>query len=244
MGVLRPGEFAITEDALKICRFAPEAALLDVGCGEGETVEYLQEKGFLAEGLDISKKMLEKGLARNPGLKLKEGEADFLDYSSYTFDGVFMECVLSLINMQTEALHEAYCVLKKGGFLIISDLYVRSPDPAKVKEMMELATAARSGPRPPGACETEHHELPSEYCMDGAFIKDRLIAGLEEIGYQVVRWKDETKHLNNFVAQAIFDHGSVEEYFKNVSEEEPECLCKAFGHKKLGYFLLVAKKPL
>ena len=60
-------------------------------------------------------RFIEEGSKANPDLDIRLGDGEFLDdFSSKTFDGVFMECVLSVINMPDEALHEAYCVLKKA----------------------------------------------------------------------------------------------------------------------------------
>jgi len=98
---------------------------LDVGCGYGTTVEFLQSNYHVdAVGIDLSTTILERGKARNPNLNLLYGDAEMLDFPSLSFDGIFMECVLSLADNLTETLHEAYCVLKKGGKLVVSDFYI------------------------------------------------------------------------------------------------------------------------
>ena len=124
MAVLRPGELALTDKAIEIAGLKKGDRVLDIGCGEGDTVAHLMELGMEAEGIDMSLKMLNAAKEKHPGINVKMGDGEFLDdYSSYTFDAITMECVLSLINIPDEALHEAWCVLKKGGKLIISDLY-------------------------------------------------------------------------------------------------------------------------
>lgn len=50
----------------------PESPILDVGCGRGEWLELLQESGYNASGIDISKVMLEQCQAR--GLEVREGD--------------------------------------------------------------------------------------------------------------------------------------------------------------------------
>ncbi|MDO4745768.1 MAG: methyltransferase domain-containing protein, partial [Bacillota bacterium] len=122
MALFRPGEFAITDKAIEIAGLKKGDKILDIGCGEGDTVAHFNQLGMDAEGIDMSLKMLEAAKEKYPGINVKMGDGEFLDdYPSFTFDGITMECVLSLINIPDEALHEAWCVLKKGGKLIISD---------------------------------------------------------------------------------------------------------------------------
>ena len=39
---IRPGGLKLTEGAVEFCRFAPQSPILDIGCGNGATVHYLQ----------------------------------------------------------------------------------------------------------------------------------------------------------------------------------------------------------
>lgn len=125
-GAIRPGGLAVTRRALELCSFKEGDKILDVGCGYGVTVELLnREYGLDASGVDISTTLIEKGKERYPMLDLSFGDGEMLSYPSLSFDGIFMECVLSLIEKKEEAVHEAYCLLKKGGKLIISDFYYK-----------------------------------------------------------------------------------------------------------------------
>jgi len=164
MSKLKPGEFRITDQAMKIWNLKRNDAVLDVGCGQGETVEYLgKEYGYKATGIDISKELIAQGLARRPKLNIKFGDGEFLDgFSSYTFNGVMMECVLSLINLPDEALHEAYCVLKKGGKLFISDLYIKNPTPEFLAELQEAAEKEMNTPH----FDDKHENAPAADTCD------------------------------------------------------------------------------
>ena len=65
------------------------------------------------------------------GLKRCHTEMGFLEhFPSFTFDMVVI-VRLSLINKPDEALHEAYCTLKKGGYLFVSDVIVRIRIPCR-----------------------------------------------------------------------------------------------------------------
>lgn len=159
MSSFKPGDFRITDRAMEIWTLPKSSKVLDIGCGQGEAVEYLQNHyGFKASGIDLSTAMIKEGLARNPKLDIKFGDGEFLDdYSSYSFDGVMMECVLSLINIPDEALHEVYCVLKKGGKLFISDLYIKNPDPEFIESLAAEAEKQAKLPHVEGECSSHGH---------------------------------------------------------------------------------------
>lgn len=160
MSSFKPGDFRITDRAMEIWALPKDSEVLDIGCGQGEAVEYLQDHyGFKTSGIDVSTTMIKEGLERNPKLNIKFGDGEFLEnYSSYSFDGVMMECVLSLVNIPDEALHEVYCVLKKGGKLFISDLYIKDPDPQFVLQLAVEAERLAKLPHGEGDCASHSHE--------------------------------------------------------------------------------------
>ena len=65
----------------------------------------------------------------------------------------FPYCCL-LYTSPDEALHEAYCVLKKGGKLVIVDEYHKDPDPKKMKAVAIEAQRQSKIPHKEGDCET------------------------------------------------------------------------------------------
>ena len=224
MSIMRPGEFAITDRGLEIAGLKKGDRVLDIGCGEGDTVAYLKEElGMEAEGIDMSLKMLSAAKEKHPGINVKMGDGEFLD-----------EYVLSLINIPDEALHEAYCVLKKGGRLIISDLYYRDPDPMMVKAVKMEAQRLAMKPKKEGDCE-ENPTRFVDFRTKGAFLAEPLKRQLEETGYEVIAFEDRSADLDNYVAQILMDGGSLEEQMCDVDFRDKK--------NKVGYFLLVAKKP-
>ncbi|MCL2492458.1 MAG: methyltransferase domain-containing protein [Clostridiales bacterium] len=249
MTMIRPGGEALTKKAIELAGFPDGARVLDVGCGEGDTVRLLKEQyGFDAVGIDASNKMVDSAKARHPGLDLRVMEAEFLDFESNTFDAVLMECFLSVARLQPDASFEAYCTLKPGGKLILTDLYRRNPDPAKVAAMLTEAHEKARQPKVDGACG--ENSAPSFVMLDGAFVVDELAGMLEETGFEVEYFSDETAALAGFAAQAIMGHGSLTEYFQAVVPEGEDpaayCACGAFEGgdcpKDLGYFLMILRK--
>lgn len=221
-GAIRPGGSQLTQRAMELCNFPKGAKILDVGCGYGTTVEFLQSNYHVdAVGIDLSTTLLERGKARNPNLNLLYGDAEMLDFPSLSFDGIFMECVLSLADNLTETLHETYCVLKKGGKLVISDFYIKNGEKANAEN--------RGG---------------SKNCLDEAFVPEELKATLSEMGFQILFWEDKNKELKEFTATLIMHYGSLNAFFESVLEEggESSFLSGIGNNRGLGYFLLIAEK--
>lgn len=233
MSLIRPGKFDITDKAMEICALKKGAAVLDVGCGDGTAAEYLQETyGYQVTGIDLNLAKISEGKERNGKLDLRMGDGEFLDdFTSFSFDCVNMECTLSLINLPDEALHEAYCVLKKGGKLFISDLYLKKTDPKQVKAIKIEADRQAKIPHKEGDCK-EGKQRFVDFRFQGAFLKEPLMAYLEEIGYKVIAFEDRSADLDAYVAETILEEGSLD-----------SCVTCAKGQKGIGYFMLVAEKP-
>lgn len=238
MTLFRPGGFQLTDRGVQLAKLGEGSRILDIGCGEGDTVAYLAEKyAMKTEGIEMSLPMINSAKEKHPGIDVKFGDGEFLDgYSSFTFDGIFMECVLSLIAIPDEALHEAFCVLKKGGHLIVSDLYYKDPDPKQMKAVKKEAERRSKLPHKEGDCE-EHPDRYVDFRYEGAFYESPLRKQLDEIGYRVVAFEDKTDMLDTFVAEHIMNGGSMDDF---ITKARPK------GKKKnrIGYFLMVAEKPL
>lgn len=228
MTIARPGGFEVTDRALEKANYKKGSRILDIGCGGGDTVDHLNKMGLKAEGIDINLAKIDDGKKAFPGISIKFGDGGFLDdYMSYTFDGIVMECSLSTFPQPDEALHEAYCVLKKGGRLIITDYYEIDPDLQQVKAVaIEAARQARL-PHNEGDCEAGTVSHFTDFCFEGAFFKEPLIRMLEdELGLRVMSFEDAGLQIG------------ADDLYTDVKT-------KAAGKSRnLGYFILVAQKPV
>ncbi|MDR2296616.1 MAG: class I SAM-dependent methyltransferase [Clostridiales Family XIII bacterium] len=247
MGCISPGGFDLIGEAMDLCAFPAGARILEPGCGEGDTSAFLERAyGVKVTGIDSSEALLRRGRERHPGLDLRHGEMEMLDFPSFEFDGLILECVLSLSPMQLEVLHEAWCVLKRGGKLILADLYRPNPDPAAVARAREAAREARRRPHEAGDCERDR-DAPSEYCLAGAFVMDSLREAFAEIGFETLFWSDKTETLRAFAAEKILAHGSLEAFWQSVlppgADGDRFCRADVRDAKGLGYFLTILKKP-
>lgn len=110
----------MTKRLLSLCALSANARVLDIGCGDGQTVGFLNGKdGVEAWGIDPKP---------GAGGRLIAGRAEALPFETASFDAVLLECSLSVIPGPDAALAEAARVLKPEGLLYIADLY--APDTA------------------------------------------------------------------------------------------------------------------
>lgn len=125
-----PGGFKLTKQLLDYCSFSPAAKVLDVGCGIGTTVGYLQDVlGLQAIGVDLSEIRLAQGRKKSSsGLSLIQAAGENLPFADASFDGVIAECSLSVMQDIYTVLTEIYRVLTPGGKLAITDVYLPDSD--------------------------------------------------------------------------------------------------------------------
>ena len=95
---------------------------LDLGAGEGETVRLLKSFGLNVCGVDLFP--LSSDVQRGDFLNLK--------YASDSVDLCISQCAFFISRDQAKAVSECWRVLKKGGYLLLSDL-----DPGNLVEIME-----------------------------------------------------------------------------------------------------------
>jgi arsenite methyltransferase len=209
---LRPGGVNLTDRALSCCGFTVGDRLLDVGCGVGASVEYLQSTyGLAVAGIDPSLTLIAEGLARNPALPLAEGNAEALPVADGELDGILCECVLSLLDQPYLALREFARAIRPGGALILSDLYLR--------------------------CDAGSDRLTGLFdkaSEQGLMSRDTLEVLLSASGFAICLWEDHTRQLQELAARLILAHGSLDGLW--CTSRDVGC-----SVKRPGYYLLVAR---
>jgi arsenite methyltransferase len=219
---LRPGGFSLTERALQFCTFPAGGKILDVGCGNGATVEYLRRNFNLeAVGVDPSSIQLELGKQRNPSLSLVLGVGENLPFTSEEMDGVLAECTFSLMKDLKAAIEEIYRVLKVGGRLVINDVYARNQEGVAEIRAMGVST-----------------------CLRGAMLKEELIDLLKDQGFKILLWEDHTGTLTQLMGQMIFTYGSMENFWLKSTNclVDPVAIQQSLRLAKIGYCQLIARK--
>jgi arsenite methyltransferase len=198
-GVLRPGGVALTDHAVALARLRPGAVALDLGCGAGATVERLTDRyGLTAVGVDPSTTLIAAARARRPDLPLVRGRGERLPLPDGAFDAVFTECVLSLAADPAAVLAETARVLRPGGVLVLSDLYVRTAAAAALLR-----------------------RLPACSCLHGAFTEGQLLGLLRDSGFGWVCWEDHSPALTELAVRLVLNTGSADRLWCPVPPSPP-----------------------
>jgi 2-polyprenyl-3-methyl-5-hydroxy-6-metoxy-1,4-benzoquinol methylase len=90
--------------------------LLEVGFGSGEMLQGMQQKGWIAEGIDFDPNAVSNALSK--GLNVRLGSLAEQHYADNTFDAIVMSHVLEHVHDPLQLLKECHRVLKRGGKLI------------------------------------------------------------------------------------------------------------------------------
>ena len=114
-----PGGEEHTRRMLELAQLSAGASVLDMGAGAGETVALLRALGFRAEGIDLSPR----------SQQIARGDLLHCPYPEGSFDAVISQCAFFVSGDQPGALREAARVLKRGGLLLLSDLFFAAPEP-------------------------------------------------------------------------------------------------------------------
>jgi SAM-dependent methyltransferase len=93
--------------------------VLDVGCGTGQLVAQLSERGVAAVGVDVSPEMLEVARAKLPNGVFEPAPAERLPFADGSFDRVVYLLVVHLVD-RAAAFAEARRVLAPGGRVAIA----------------------------------------------------------------------------------------------------------------------------
>ncbi len=222
-GIVRPGGMGLTRRALGLCGgFRPGSRVLDVGCGTGATVKGLIEAyGIRAVGLDPSFAMLACGRAANASLLLVRATGESLPFPDLCFDGILAECSLSLSRDPGAVLRECRRVLRRGGKLVLTDVYARN-------------AAAVPGLR----------AVSPDCCLAGAAARDELADRLERSGFAVRVWEDHTPALKYFAARLILSGENAPSFwcaFTGAAPADAVEIGRAVSRARVGYFLAVSE---
>ncbi len=220
-GMLRPGGLELTGRMLALCALPPNAFLLDVGCGSGQTVKYLHTLGFTrAFGIDRSRQVINAGTSLHPNRPLACASGSALPAGSGQVDGILAECSLSAMADLDGSLTEFQRVLRPGGVLALSDVYARSP---------AGLPALRSLPISCGLADTT--------------TRAELMEHLQNHGFDILIWEDHSELLKELSTRITLTHGSLGEFWRQSEPAvNPLDMQIAIHKAKLGYYFLIARK--
>jgi len=130
MGCISPGETELMTNAIGRLGLAEGSRVLEVGCGEGDTLAHIAAVyGFDCHGIDKSDELIRRGREKHTGINLWVADAPHIPTigsnnktESQSFDAVILECVLSVSDDPEKMLYECAAALTPGGYLLIADL--------------------------------------------------------------------------------------------------------------------------
>lgn len=232
---LRPGGLTLTDSAVDFCGFDQTHLVLDAGCGSGATTRHLWEKYRirsmgtdlslnlpLNRPLDFASETPRENRSFRPGFA--QSRLTDLPFKSRVFNGIFCECVLSLIPDKKRCLAEFFRLLKTNGKLILTDLYIPQLFEAKI------------------APQQIH---PPNSCIDGAITLMNLIRLIEDAGFKIDIIEEHTRLLKQLAGQMVFEHGSLNNFWEKVTgsicDNSLSRACRT-GALRPGYCMIIAGK--
>ena len=103
----------------RIERFIRKGRILDIGCGRGEFLSLMRERGWEAIGLELNEETARD--ARNVfGLEVKTGNLVDAQFKESFFDVITMWHVLEHLPDPVQTIDECRRILKPGGLLVIA----------------------------------------------------------------------------------------------------------------------------
>lgn len=114
---LVPGKRADVDFCVMSLPYKPHGRLLEVGCGSGSMLSYMNSLGWQTEGIDFDPSAVSNALEK--GLKVSVGSLEAQNFDDAIFDAIMMSHVIEHIPDPVKVLSECYRILKPGGILTL-----------------------------------------------------------------------------------------------------------------------------
>jgi SAM-dependent methyltransferase len=129
-----------------LAQLQPGEVVLDLGSGGGIDVLLSARRvgpAGKAYGLDMTDEMLavaeeNKRRSGQENVEFLRGEIENIPLPDASVDVIISNCVINLSADKDRVLHEAFRVLRSGGRFAVSDIVVRGPIPAELRQRAEL----------------------------------------------------------------------------------------------------------
>lgn len=217
-GCLRPGGEQLTRRAIELIEPDLDWRILDGGCGPGGGINCLRKLGFTnVTGIDSEQELLKEVSGHDR--KVVRGDLNFLPFRRSTFDLVLCECVWNLTDKKSVANGFRY-VLKSGGYLVVSDIYLRNESAAEMSVW------------------------PLRSCFAQATGINAVVSQVSSCGFTIVSVEDHSQMLTQAAAEFVFAHGSLCRFWELVTGDRraAETICAASRAFRPGLYLIVGKR--
>ena len=96
--------------------------VLDIGCASGYFLEYLESRGWVTEGIDISSSMAR--MAKKKGLNVRVGDFLKINYPSNKYDLITLWATLEHFAEIEKIIYKCHRILKPEGHLYLSTCHL------------------------------------------------------------------------------------------------------------------------
>lgn len=104
-----------------IAQVAPDARILDAGCGAGPALRYLKQRGFIPFGCDLVEYPLVQARRLIPDARLAQCNSDAaLPFAENSFDVILLSEVIEHVASPEFTLRECWRVLREGGAVAVT----------------------------------------------------------------------------------------------------------------------------
>jgi SAM-dependent methyltransferase len=196
-------EYAGTAETLRFVAGTLPRRTLELGCGTGHWVDQLRTAGHAAAGIDPSRGMLHKAVAKlaTPGFALARGER--LPFADASFELVYAINAVHHFGDPRAAIVEAHRVLVPGGLVLVIGL-----DPSAGRDTWSLYDFF------PGTLERDRQRFPSTKTLRG-LMQD---AGFERIEISVAEHIDSDRTARAALASGAL-HKHATSQLSELSDE-------------------------
>lgn len=217
----RPGGLTLTRRLFDLAGLTEDTVTLEIASGAGTTLNLMaQEYGLRAYGMDLSPVMLRMAAGQYSDQRLFRADAGALPVAAAGCGAVVMECAFSILRQSANQRSELLRAMRPGAKLLVTDLYLREVnDPAG------------------------RTDLAASPCLGGVLTESEIRSLLDESGFDLLHWQDESPALKAWLGSLVFKLGSLAEVYHRLAGcDSGGCrLSAALGQKiKLGYYLMIA----
>jgi len=216
---LRPGGTTLTRRAIDFLGSDIGRIIADAGCGPGTGLRVLSDLGHTAFGVDLNVELLSEAKAlRTPLIQADIAQLPLLTGS---VDTVLCECAWNLTRKE-QTLSEFHRVLRPGGRLVLSDIYLRAS----------------------GGGGDSNNSWPVTSCFSFASDLTTVKRMAQESGFEVELMEDHIGLFKQTAAEFVFAHGSLQAFWTEVlgDAQMAESACCLSERTKPSLFLLIAKR--
>ena len=112
---LFPGRRADVDFTVMYLPARQQGRLLEIGCGSGIMLNYMDKLGWKTEGIDVDQSAVAN--AQGKGLNVSLGSLEQQNYQTDSFDAVMLSHVIEHVPDPKSLLRECHRILKPGGML-------------------------------------------------------------------------------------------------------------------------------